>query len=95
MPNVAPGPWAVATACVEPRFARHRRAITAGPALFQSLGVPLTFPDENAFAMSLLDPTSNIFLGNLAPTLLVPMMAPKALGVQLFTVLAPNPDAET
>src|SRR5262245_63822382 len=41
----------------------------------------------------LLDPSSNIFLWNLASTLLVPMMAPKGLGVQLFTVLAPPPEA--
>ena len=51
------------------------------------------FPDDNAFISSLLDPTSNVFLGNLGSTLLVPMMAPKALGVQFFTVLAPPPQA--
>jgi FIMAH domain len=93
VPNIAPGPWAVAAACVEPSIDLVPAAITAGAALFESLGVPLTFPDENAFANSLLDPTSDIFLGNLATTLLVPMMAPKALGVQLFTVLAPPPQA--
>ena len=93
VPDIAPGLWAVAAACVEPRIDLAPAAITAGAALFQSLGVPLTFPDDNAFASSLLDPTSNVFLGNLASTLLVPMMAPKGLGVQLFTILAPPPEA--
>jgi len=93
VPNIAPGVWAVAATCVEPRIDLAPAAITAGAALFQSLGVPLMFPDDTAFLNMLLDPTSNIFLGNLASTLLVPMMAPKALGVQLFTVLAPPPQA--
>ena len=93
VPNIAPGLWAVAAACVEPRMDLVPAAITAGAALFQSLGVPLMFPDDSAFIDSLLDPTSNIFIGNLASTLLVPMMAPKALGVQIFTVLAPPPQA--
>src|SRR5262249_55810573 len=93
VPDIAPGLWAVAAACVEPRIDLVPAAITAGAALFQSLGVPLMFPDDSAFLNSLLDPTSNIFLGNLASTLLVPMMAPKGLGVQLFTVLAPPPEA--
>lgn len=93
VPNIAPGLWAVAAACVEPRMDLVPAAITAGAALFQSLGVPLMFPDDSAFINSLLDPTSNIFIGNLASTLLVPMMAPKALGVQIFTVLAPPPQA--
>lgn len=91
--NIAPGLWALAATCVEPRIDLVAAAITAGAALLQSLGVPLMFPDETAFLNMLLDPTSNVFLGNLGSTLLVPMMAPKALGVQLFTVLAPPPQA--
>jgi hypothetical protein len=88
VPDVAPGLWAVAAACVEPSIALVPEAITAGAALLQSLGVPLTFPDENAFVSSLLDPSSDVFLGNLGPTFLVPMMTPKALGLQAFTVQA-------
>ena len=86
VPNIAPGHWAVAAACVEPHIELVPGAITAGAALLQSLGVPLTFPDDGAFVNMLLDSSSNIFLPNLATTLLVPMVSPKALGFQLFTI---------
>ena len=87
VPNIAPGLWALAAACVEPDINRIPDSITAGAAFLQALGVPLMFPDSDTFITELLtDPLSPWFINTIAPDLLPPMMVPKALGVELFTI---------
>src|SRR5262245_37750375 len=87
VPNIAPGHWAVAAACVEPNLALVPGAITAGAAYLQALGVPLMFPDDSAFIVELLtDPSSPYFINTIVPDMLVPAVQPKGLGFQLFTI---------
>ena len=87
VPNIAPGLWALAAACVEPNIDLIPDAITAGAAFLQALGVPLMFPDGDTFITELLtNPMSPWFINTIAPDMLPPLMVPKGLGVALFTI---------
>jgi cysteine-rich repeat protein len=86
VPNIAPGLWALAATCVEPNIDLIPAAITAGAAQLQALGVPTSFATDSDFVGGLLDPSSDWFILNILPDMLVPMVEPKALGLQFFTI---------
>jgi hypothetical protein len=87
VPDVDPGLWAVAAACVTPSLddATIRQAITAAADFLErelELGdqVPLDWQFPGGFEAGLA------FLLESAPTLLEPLMVPHALGFQIFCV---------
>ncbi len=87
VPDVDPGLWAVAAACVTPSLdeATIRQAISEAAAFLESeLGlvdeVPLDWQFPGGFEAAIA------FLGEAAPTLLEPLMVPQALGFQIFCV---------
>jgi hypothetical protein len=86
VPDVDPGLWAVAAACVLPTLDRLdldplREAIHGTGLILEAGGFPLEFPDP-------FDPDTQAFYAAHAPEFLQPVLVPQALGVQLFTVLA-------
>lgn len=80
VPDVAPGLWAVAASCVEPRADRIAAAVEAGKVTLQGIAVPLP-PDFDLFGA----------LETYAALMLPPLMGPKAFGFQLYTILGPSP----
>jgi hypothetical protein len=80
VPNVDPGLWAVAAACVLPDINLVGDAIDAVAPILEADGRSLDFPLDQ----ELLD-----YLNENAVELLQPLVSPVALGVQIFTVLAP------
>jgi hypothetical protein len=78
VPDVDPGLWAVAAACVVPDNTMIPAAIDAAAAIAEADGRPLDYA-----APDTLD-----YLAANAVKFLQPMVVPQALGVQLFTVLA-------
>jgi hypothetical protein len=86
VPNVDPGLWAVAAACVLPTLDTLdldplREAIHGTGLILEAGGFPLAFPDP-------FDPAVQEFYAANAAGFLEPVLVPQALGVQLFTVLA-------
>ena len=82
VPDLDPGVWAVAAACVEPSTdpARIRAAISEGASYLESQDVALPVVTDG--------PDDIIpFAAEHGPTVLVPVMEPQALGAQIFTVL--------
>jgi hypothetical protein len=79
VPNVDPGLWAVAAACVVPDPDLLEAAIPSAAAKLEADGQPLS--DE--LTQEVFD-----YLNENAVELLMPVVVPEALGVQLFTVLA-------
>ena len=88
VPDVAPGPYAVAAACVGPTFDVDtlEAGIRSSAAFLESLGIPVD-PEELIAELGGFDALI-AFLQEIGPTLLEPIVVPDALGVQLFTVLA-------
>jgi hypothetical protein len=84
VPDVAPGPWAVAATCVAPSTdtAVIQSAIGEGAAF---LAEALDLPDPLPVDFAIADPIG--FLTEAGPTLLAPLMQPVATGSQLFCVL--------
>jgi hypothetical protein len=82
VPDLDPGVWAVAAACVEPSTdpARIRTAISEGASYLESQGIPLPYVTEGPDAFI-------PFAAEHGPTVLVPVMQPQALGAQIFTIL--------
>jgi hypothetical protein len=94
-PDGAPGPWAVAAACVGPVLDVDllEAGIRANGAFLESLGFPtcdINSPEFAQFVEELFGPGTDLFafLNAIGPDLLQPIVTPDALGVQLFTVLA-------
>lgn len=87
VPNVAPGLWAVAAACVLPTIDTSdnadldllREAIHVAGQLWQDAGFPIEVPDP-------FDPATQAFYVTIAPQVLQPVLIPQGLGFQLFTV---------
>jgi hypothetical protein len=97
VPNIDPGLWAVAAACVLPLpvfggdpFApiteadrdRIREAVAIAGQLVEDSGLPIQFP------VVLTDNPPGVldFAIENGPAMLLPLMVPTALGVQLFTI---------
>ena len=94
VPDVAPGPWAVAAACVGPSFDVDflETGIRKNGAFLESLGFPTCDINDPAFAefvQQLLGPDADLFafLNAFGPTFIQNIVTPDALGVQIFTVL--------
>jgi hypothetical protein len=94
VPDITPGTYPVAAACVEPNSVdlagALMAAISAGAAYLQSLGTPTSFATDSDFVLGLLDPTSDWFILDVLPNILPPLMVPKAVGLQLFTIDTPT-----
>jgi len=99
VPDVAPGPWAVAAVCVGPSFDRDtlEAGIRTSGSFLQGIGAPPVSPiapEFEAFAQSFLGSTNTgfdliaEFATAVGPTLIQNIAAFDALGVQVFTVLA-------
>jgi hypothetical protein len=95
VPDVAPGPWAVAAACVGPVLDVDllETGIRTNGAFLESLGFPtcdINSPEFAQFVQELLGPDADLFtfLNAFGPTFIRNIVTPDALGVQIFTVLA-------
>jgi len=100
VPNVTPGPQAVAATCVEPSLdvGTLEAGISANGAFLESLGPPTCDLNDPAFAEFVGEflggePDLFAFLAAIGPTLVQNIVVPRALGVQIFNVLAPPPEA--
>jgi hypothetical protein len=94
-PDVAPGLWAVAAACVAPvlDIDALEAGIRENGAFLESLGFPTCDINSQAFAdyvEVLLGEGADLFtfLFAFGPTFVQSIVAPEALGAQFFTVLA-------
>ncbi|HEX6236756.1 MAG TPA: hypothetical protein VFZ68_06160 [Acidimicrobiales bacterium] len=98
VPDVEPGLWAVAAACVGPTLDLDllEAGIREGGAFLQELGAPFDLNSLEFFEWveERYGEGTDIFefIEAIGPDLLVPVMVPDALGVQLFTVLADPAD---
>jgi hypothetical protein len=84
VPDITPGPWAVAAACVVPDVSQFDAAVQAAAAKSMADGVSLEDP---------LGQGAQDFLAYLeanAVELLQPLVTPEALGVQIFTIQTPT-----
>ncbi|HEY8515832.1 MAG TPA: hypothetical protein VIS07_10005 [Candidatus Binatia bacterium] len=98
VPDLTPGLWAVAAACVEPvlDLDQLEAGIRTSGAFLESLGFPtcdINAPEFVEYIEQLLGPGTDIFgfLFAFGPEFLQPIVTPQALGVQLFTILEPAP----
>jgi hypothetical protein len=102
VPDVAPGLWAVAAACVGPTLdiPTLQAGIEQSGDFLESIGIQFgpdgpSSPEFEAFAQEFLDSDLTgfdllvAFVNAIGPTLLEPIVVPDALGIQLFTVLPP------
>jgi hypothetical protein len=94
VPDVAPGLWAVAAACVGPVLDLDllEAGIRENGAFFEEIGSPLDLfsPEFEQFAKDFTgDPDATVidFLTEVGPTLVQSIVQPDALGVQIFCVL--------
>jgi hypothetical protein len=104
VPDVDPGLWAVAAACVGPTFDidELEAGIRQGGDFLEEIGAPadLNSPEFQEFMQDFLDSEAVgldlviEFLGEIGPTLLQPIMVPDALGFELFTVLGDEEPVE-
>ncbi|HEX6236157.1 MAG TPA: hypothetical protein VFZ68_03130, partial [Acidimicrobiales bacterium] len=100
VPDIEPGNWAVAAACVGPTFDIDavESGIRQGGAFLEEIGMPL--PDGDplnediiAFMQEFLDSEATgfeiliEFLGAVGPQLLEPIMVPDAFGAVIFCIL--------
>jgi len=99
VPDVAPGPWAVAAVCVGPSFDRDalEAGIRSSGSFLEGIGAPAVSPiapEFEAWAQGFLGSTNSgfdliaEFATAVGPTLIQNIAAFDALGVQVFTVLA-------
>jgi hypothetical protein len=99
VPDVAPGPWAVAAVCVGPSFDRDalEAGIRSSGSFLEEIGAPAVSPiapEFEAWAQGYLGSTNTgfdliiEFATAVGPTLVQNIAAFDALGVQVFTVLA-------
>ncbi|MFP3901196.1 MAG: hypothetical protein ACLFXM_10095 [Acidimicrobiia bacterium] len=99
VPDIDPGQWAVAAACVGPTFdidALESGIRSVGPFL-EDLGAPaanpLTDPEFIEFMQEFLDSEATgldliaEFLGVIGPDILEPIMVPDAFGAVIFCIL--------
>ncbi|HEX6235870.1 MAG TPA: hypothetical protein VFZ68_01680 [Acidimicrobiales bacterium] len=109
VPDIDPGLWAVAAACVGPSFDLDvlEAGIRAGGDFLESIDAPtanpLTDPEFIEFMQDFLDSDAEgldligEFLGVIGPNLLEPIMVPDAFGAVIFCILDPQgncPDGE-
>jgi hypothetical protein len=94
VPDIEPGQWAVAAACVGPTadIDAIEAGLQANGAFLQELGVPVDF-ESAEFIEFLEDFTGETgfnalvaFLQEFGPTLLEPMVTPDALGAVIFCI---------
>jgi hypothetical protein len=101
VPDIEPGQWAVAAACVGPSFDLDvlEAGIREGGAFLEEIGAPPVDPLSPEFAefmQEFLDSEATgfelliEFLGEIGPTLLEPIMVPDALGAVIFCILDEN-----
>ena len=97
VPDIEPGLWAVAAACVGPVLDVDllEAGIRANGEFLQEIGAPadINSPEFAEFVQDFLgdeDATVFEFLAAIGPDLLQSTVEPDALGVQLFTVLDPR-----
>ncbi len=94
VPDITPGLWAVAATCVGPVLDLDalEAGIRSNGAFLESLGMPcdINSPEFEEFLEEFLGGEGDIFqfLEIIGPTLIQSIVAPNALGVQLFTILA-------
>ncbi|HEX6236761.1 MAG TPA: hypothetical protein VFZ68_06190, partial [Acidimicrobiales bacterium] len=89
VPDIEPGNWAVAAACVGPSFNLDvvEAGLQANAEFLEELGVPVEFgsPEFNDFVNERGGFVA--FLQEIGPTLLEPHMVPDAFGAVLFCIL--------
>jgi hypothetical protein len=104
VPDVAPGPWAVAAVCVGPSFDRDalEAGIRSSGSFLEGIGAPAVSPiapEFEAWAQGYLGSMNTgfdliiEFATAVGPTLIQNIAAFDALGVQIFTVL-PQPQTK-
>jgi len=96
-PDLTPGPWPVAAACVRPFLDvdQLEAGIRKNGAFLTSIGAPadINSPEFSQFVIDYLgDPNADIFqfLNAIGPTLVQNIVSPAALGVQFFTITTPT-----
>jgi hypothetical protein len=102
VPDVDPGLWAVAAACVGPSFDIDtlEAGIRQGGDFLEEIGAPadLNSPEFEEFIEDFTGEEGFdaviAFLQAIGPTLLQPIMVPDALGFELFTVLGDEEPVE-
>jgi len=82
VPDITPATYPVAATCVAPNLDLIVPAIHTAAGIIQAAGVPLPQDDPN------FDFLASVF--ELGPQVLVPVMSPRALGVQFFTITTPT-----
>jgi hypothetical protein len=86
VPDITPGQWAVAAACVVPAFDQYDAAVQAAAAKAMA--------DNRDLDILCFDPNTNCdtldWLADNAVELLQPLVTPEALGVQIFTIQTPT-----
>lgn len=97
VPDIEPGQWAVAAACVGPVFDLDllEAGIRENAAFLEELGAPVdpNSPEFQEFAEEFLGEegaTSIDFVTAVGPDLLEPIVTPDALGAQVFCILDDN-----
>lgn len=80
VPELPPGTYPVVATCIEPDPDLVADTIRAGVQILVDAGIPLPEVDPN------FDYLSSVF--ELGPSMLVPLMVPRALGLQLFEIQA-------
>ncbi|HEV7733588.1 MAG TPA: hypothetical protein VGR62_15585, partial [Candidatus Binatia bacterium] len=79
VPNLDPGIYPVAATCVAPNLDLLLAAIEQASTTLEESGPALPLPNDFDLFASLFE---------FGPQLIVPMMSPRALGVQIFSILA-------
>lgn len=79
VPSLDPGFWPVAATCVTPRLELIGSAVEAGAQILQDMGIPMPLP-----------PGYDLFgtAPDIGPALIPALVSPRALGVQVFKILA-------
>lgn len=81
VPDFTPGNYPIAATCVQPNPDLTLAALERGVEILQAADVPLPEEDPN------FDYLSSVF--ELGPQIIVPVMAPKAIGLQVFAITTP------
>ncbi len=82
VPDFTPGSYPVVATCVQPNPDLALATILSGADILQENDVPLPEEDPN------FDILASVF--ELGPQMIVPLMAPKAIGLQFFTITNPT-----
>ena len=81
VPDIAPGVWAIAAACVVPDISKLDDTLNAMAVILEADGRSLNFDDPDGVIP---------YLNDHAVEFLQPFVTPAALGVQLFTIQTPT-----